>query len=70
MPAHPNLHVSTSYEGSSIRSDGVAPGENRDVSLKGSVNGIEIPEANGRERRPVKEGEVRDEREKGALRAA
>jgi hypothetical protein len=34
------------------------------------VNGIEIPEANGRERRPVKEGEVRDEREKGALRAA
>jgi len=32
--------------------------------------GVEIPEANGREKRVVKEGEVREEREKGVLRAA
>jgi hypothetical protein len=34
------------------------------------VYGVEIPETTGRERRPVKEGEVREEREKGVLRAA
>ncbi len=32
--------------------------------------GVEIPERNGREKRVVKEGEVREEREKGILRAA
>lgn len=69
-PAHPNLHVSTSYEGPGTRSEGATPGESQNVSRRGSVNGVEIPETNGRERRPVKEGEVRDEMEKGVLRAA
>jgi hypothetical protein len=32
--------------------------------------GVEILEGNGRERRVVTEGEVREEREKGVLRAA
>jgi len=48
----------------------VTPGGSQNVSRRGSVNGVEIPEANGRERRPVKEGEVGEEREKGVLRAA
>jgi hypothetical protein len=31
---------------------------------------VDIPEGNGREKRAVKEGEVREEREKVVLRAA
>jgi hypothetical protein len=40
------------------------------VSRRGSMLGVDIPEGNGREKRVVKEGEVREEREKGVLRAA
>jgi hypothetical protein len=59
-----------SYEGTSSRSEGFTPSQSRDVSRQGSILGVDIPEGNGREKRVVKEGEVREEREKGVLRAA
>ncbi len=66
--SHPNLGASGSFEGTSSKSEGVTPSVSRDVSRRGSV--LEILEGNGRERRAVKEGEVREEREKGILRVA
>ena len=59
-----------SYEGTSSKSEGFTPNQSRDASRRGSILGVDIPETNGREKRVVKEGEVREEREKGVLRAA
>jgi hypothetical protein len=61
------------------RSEGVTPSESRNASRRGSVNGAAAGAAWDdsvgmgvlqREKRVVKEGEVREERERGALRAA
>ncbi|KAE9373123.1 hypothetical protein N431DRAFT_406448 [Stipitochalara longipes BDJ] len=59
-----------SYDGTSSRSEGFTPNQSRDVSRRGSMLVVDIPEGNGKEKRVVKEGEVREEREKGILRAA
>lgn len=59
------------------RSEGVTPSESRNVSRRGSVIGVSAgwDDSVGmgglqRETRVVKEGEIREERERGALRAA
>jgi hypothetical protein len=67
---HASQQALGSYEGTSSRSEGFTPNHSRDASRRGSILGVEIPERNGREKRVVKEGEVREEREKGVLRAA
>lgn len=66
--AHPNLQPNELGS----RSEGVTPEESRAGSRRTSVHGDMMGwEGNGRERekRVVKEGEVKEERERGVLRA-
>ncbi|KUJ11281.1 uncharacterized protein LY89DRAFT_655061 [Mollisia scopiformis] len=80
--SNPTLKVQPSVVdvvgGERSRSEGVTPNESRNVSRRGSVNVAVVGPwedsvgmgALQREKRVVKEGEVREERERGALRAA